>query len=299
MNEPLTRADICAVIVTYHPDPGFPERLFTLVRQVGAVVVVDNGSAEEEVRILHNAASHPAVSVILNNENLGIASALNIGIRHAVKKRYAWAILFDQDSRADDDLVESLIAMYASFPEQSALVAIGAHFRDAHLSTTKIKPDHKDPCEWHEVDWIITSGCLLQLSAHGKVGPFRDDFFIDCVDTEYGLRACAKGYRIIKSRRPLMTHAIGTPTQHRLFGKKKWTTNHSADRRYYCARNYTVLQREYGRYAFGWWAIKGFLACIKPYKRILLYEQFKLSKLFAVTQGWWDGVRGKMGPRKH
>jgi hypothetical protein len=32
-------------------------------------------------------------------------------------------------------------------------------------------------------------------------------------------------------------------------------------------------------------------------KRIALYEDDKVRKILAVGQGWWDGVRGNMGPR--
>jgi hypothetical protein len=33
-------------------------------------------------------------------------------------------------------------------------------------------------------------------------------------------------------------------------------------------------------------------------KRIAMYEQDKARKIYAVCQGWWDGVRGHLGPRR-
>ena len=53
-----------------------------------------------------------------------------------------------------------------------------------------------------------------------------------------------------------MSHAIGAYSQHSWLGMNKWTTNHSPDRRYYIARNDTVMLREYGNYVFGLWALK-------------------------------------------
>jgi hypothetical protein len=78
---------------------------------------------------------------------------------------------------------------------------------------------------------------------------------------------------------------------------KKWTTNYSADRRYYSARNKTVMLREYGNYRMGGWAIKSLLTCLKFSKRIILYEHTKGSKIAALALGWWDGIHGNMGPR--
>ncbi len=36
--------EVCAIVVTYHPSSEFPARLSRVLRQVGALVIVDNGS---------------------------------------------------------------------------------------------------------------------------------------------------------------------------------------------------------------------------------------------------------------
>ncbi len=148
-----------------------------------------------------------------------------------------------------------------------------------------------------ELDMVRTLSAIHASASYLAVGPFRDEFFIDYVDEEYCLRAKAKGYRIIKSRKHLMSHAIGSPTAHRMFGTSKWTTNHGPDRRYYIARNNTVLLREYGNYRGGMWAWKSLRRCLRQCKRIALYEQMKTRKIAAVIHGLWDGIRGNMGPR--
>jgi hypothetical protein len=47
------------------------------------------------------------------------------------------------------------------------------------------------------------------------------------------------------------------------------------------------------------WALKSLARRLRTCKRIVLYEQMKISKIIAVAQGWYDGVRGHMGPRMH
>src|SRR5579859_5229168 len=191
-------------------------------------------------------------------------------------------------------MVQTLIAVRAAYPERDRLAVIGAGFRTGDKTTA---PSPEESGGWEEAESVITSGSLITLKAHAVVGPFREEFFIDYVDTEYCFRARAKGYRVIRTRKLIMRHAIGAITRHRVLWLNKWTYNHTADRRYYIARNDTVMLREYGHYVLGLWALKSFGRCVRLCKRITLYEEMKLRKIIAVAQGWWDGIRGHMGPR--
>ena len=252
--------------------------------------------------MLGDLAVEPSVELVINGENLGIAQALNVGIRRAVSHGYAYALLLDQDTQVDDDMVETLLAIYSSFRDKERLAVIGSHYVGANAIGVKGQyPEttgrEDDAGQWDEVEAVITSGSLLPLAAYAVVGLFREEFFIDYVDIDYCLRARAKGYRVIKTRKQLMSHAIGSPTMHEWLGLKKSTTNHSAERRYYITRNNTVMLRESGNYVAGGWAVKSLFRCLRQCKRIVLYERSKAEKIIAVAEGWWDGVRGRMGPR--
>jgi len=297
--------DVCAIVVTYHPDREFPERLGLVLPQVGALIIVDNGSDDAEATMLRELAEHPSITLVLNRNNLGVASALNIGIRQAVARGFTSVLLLDQDSRVAANMLETLFEVYSAFPQRERLAVIGAGFVDVNrrASEEKAPPpaDRRiapaDPDPWEEAETVITSGSLIPLASHAVIGPFREEFFIDYVDSDYCCRARAKGFSVIQTRRPLMSHAIGAWSKHRVLGLNKWTSNHSPDRRYYIARNDTVMLREYGNYVLGLWALKSILRRFRQCKRIAFYEDMKARKIIAVLQGWWDGVRGRMGPR--
>jgi rhamnosyltransferase len=102
---------------------------------------------------------------------------------------------------------------------------------------------------------------------------------------------------VIETVRPLMSHSLGAPTAHKLLWATTWTSNHPPDRRYYMARNNTVLLREYGTSGRGPWQWKSFVRCVRLCKRIAYFERDKLRKIVAVAQGWRDAARGRMGPR--
>ncbi|HEY2145547.1 MAG TPA: glycosyltransferase family 2 protein [Steroidobacteraceae bacterium] len=294
---PASGAAVCAVVVTYHADDALAARLELLIPQVGSIIIVDNGSTEDEVERLRAMAREPKILLVLNSENLGVASALNGGIQRAVELNYRWVVLLDQDSRVERDMIAVFLAIYADFPERDRLAVIGSGYMDRPSRLPAAQAPNVGAL-WERTESVITSGSFLPLGTHACIGPFRDDYFIDYVDTEYCLRANAKGYSVIQSRRPLLAHAIGASTEHRLLWVTKRTTNHSPDRRYYMARNTTVLLREYGNYRWGGWASKGFQRGFRLCKRILLYESNKAQKIAAVMEGWWDGVRGRMGRRR-
>jgi rhamnosyltransferase len=298
---------VCAILVSYHPDAELPRRVTRVLEQVGALVIVDNGSGAEAHAMLERIAADPRVSLVLNPTNLGVARALNLGVEQARAAAFDWVLLLDQDSDLHEDMLRSLIEVRAAYPEPCRLAVIGAGFDEETRPARE--PGAPEPgarqsgaraprAAWEEVESVITSGSLIPLAVHTAVGPFREEFFIDYVDSEYCFRARSRGYRVIKTTQPLMSHTIGAPTRHSVLGVSKWTTNHSPDRRYYIARNDTVMLREYGGYKFGSWAWKSLRRRLRTCKRILLYESSKARKIAAVSAGWWDGVRGRMGPRK-
>ena len=297
-DELTNQHDVCAITVAYHPDAKFPLRVERILREVGALIVVDNGSGDAELGMLRQLATNSWITLISNLNNLGIARALNIGIAHAMTLGFKWALLLDQDSWIDEDMVQTLIATAAAYPDRDKLGVIGSGYRDSDGPVDEQK-DEIVGDNWEEVESVITSGSLIPLKAHAAVGGFREDFFIDHVDTEYCFKARAKGYRVIRTRKPVMSHSIGAISRHNVLWMKKSTFNHAPDRRYYFARNDTVMLREFGQYMFGMWALKSFGRCVRLCKRIVLYEQKKTNKIIAVAHGWWDGVRGHMGPRIH
>jgi rhamnosyltransferase len=289
-------SQVCAIVITYHPDEALPDRLDRLRPQVKGVIIIDNGSTEAERQMLRGLAANRAVEVIFNGENLGVARALNIGIQRAAALGYVSVLLLDQDSCVAKDMVETLLAAQAAFPDKGRLAVIGSGFSEVKPSPNIGSSPPSDV--WVEVQSTITSGSWLPLAAYSAIGPFREELFIDHVDTDYCLRARAKGYRVIKTRKELMSHAIGSPTRHSMLWAKKWTTNHSPDRRYYFARNDTVMLREYGTYGTVGWVWKSFCRSLRQCKRIALYEEGKAGKIGAVIHGWWDGMRGRLGPRR-
>ncbi len=237
--------NICAVIVTYQPDSGLEKRLNRIVKLVDRVIVIDNHSEDSTAVKIRRLSLEMKITLLLNRNNRGIATALNQGVKIALELGYNWALLFDQDSNPKENIVENLADVFMKFPEKEKLALIGSNYYDSNSGMKLYTPGDKIDTDWIEQKTVITSGTLLQLNFHKDIGRFRDEFFIDHVDHEYCLKARARGYRIILTRKPLMTHSLGEATVHKVLGRSITISNHSAFRHYYMMRNHIVLSKEY------------------------------------------------------
>jgi rhamnosyltransferase len=288
---PSARA-ICAVMVTYRPDSELFNRVAKIVPQVGETLIVDNGSLESCVDQIKKIADQLGVRLILNSANEGLARAINQGAQWAASQGYRWILMLDQDTTVAPDMVESLAEIVCSDPDAQRLAIVGSNFRDkvtGRLSTTVARPGEPGATE---TVTAITSGSLVSLSAFQALGGLRDDFFIDCVDHEYCLRARARGFRVMITYRPLMEHPIGNFTYHRFLGRTVRTTNHAPLRQYFMARNLLIMIREYARkeprfiYAYS----GGYL---RATVKLCLFENGRLAKIKGIVRGCVDGVLGR------
>lgn len=279
------KENICAVVVTYFPDHGLCDRLDRTQAQVAHLVIVDNASDEETFERLHARCGTPGFDLIRNPVNSGIAAALNRGVALARCKGFSWALLLDQDTIPERDMVSTLIAAFQEFPDKDRLAIIGSN-RVLH-GIPKSKRG-RSPW-WRIADAVITSGSLVDVRAAQKIGAFREEFFIDCVDFEFALRARRMGFKIVEVLVPIMRHFIGDPKTVRVLWFRVHAYNHRPWRSYFMVRNFVVLIREYG-FKDPWWIFRMSWAMSRIVAASLLLEESRLSKLKYTVLGLYDGL---------
>ena len=278
-----------AVVVTYHPDAELDDRLRRVRSQVAYVVIVDN-SATPTVSARLRQLTRENVELIENDRNVGVAAALNRGLRRAAALNLAWVLMLDQDSVVDDDMLASLIHIYHECPSRDRIGLIGANSRSPISGRMGMACGTRGR-EYVETKTTITSGSLVALSIYERVGPFRDDFFIEGVDLEYCLRLRRHGFAVLCSRRPLMTHAGGTAEERSLFGRAVLIANHEPWRYYYMLRNFVDIVRHYaGREPL--WVVAALVNFLKTFVKIWLFERNRVAKFAAMGRGIGDGILG-------
>lgn len=285
---------VCAVVITFFPDAGFPERLEKITAQVSRVIVVDNGTTGESGVNLERALGvRESVTCIRNGANLGVAAALNQGISRALAEEgdCPWIVTFDQDSLPAGDMVEKMLAVWKSHPHPEKLMVAGP--RITFVDSTS-RPDPADDRPWREVTHVITSGSLISRRAFELAGYFNEGLFIDYVDIEYCLRLRTLGYQVIEVQSTEILHHMGRLEERLFLGEKVHPTHHPPLRRYYQFRNALLLHRQY-RESQRSWRRRNRIVLMKIPLLILLYEKQRLRSLFQILRGISHGLAGRSG----
>jgi rhamnosyltransferase len=269
------------------------ENLPQVLAQVQGLVVIDNGSSVEELVPLRVKKQLLGFQLIENGENLGIAEALNQGVRWAHDQGYPWVILFDQDSGITDGFMSHMFSAWESHPERERVGSLHPRYVDPDTGIEEAVPRARDDSPVLP----MTSGSLMPAWIFDKIGWFASEYFIDAVDWEYCFRIRAAGYLIADSRQARLLHSPGSPARAMILGRTFHLSHHSAIRRYYISRNSIVLSRKY-LFSFPGWILNVLYRHLHETIVCLLAEENRARKFRNFLLGTWDGLFGRIGKRE-
>jgi rhamnosyltransferase len=279
-----------AVVVTFHPRPEYSENLAKIRAQVDLLIVVDNGSNENELTQIRLARRELGFRLIENEDNLGIAAALNLGVREAQEQGCRWVALFDQDSAVTDGFITTMISEFRALSQQRNIMQIIPRYLDPETGVERTVSSFEDG----GVFLTITSGSLFSMEAFEKCGLFQEKLFIYCVDDDYSLRIRKNGFYIGVSKDAVLLHQSGHPTSRKLFGVTLTTKNYRPEVRYYYARNKVWILRFYGK-AFPRLIVPTLREFVTIPLKIALMEDESWEKIKLFVRGLADGIAGRMG----
>ncbi len=281
------------MLVTYHPSIAMLENLKNVLAQAQALVVVDNGSSIDEINALRAASHNCGFRLIENGTNLGIAEALNQGVRWAKNKKYSWVLLLDQDSRMSETFVGVMFRTWLSHPRRAEVATIHPRYIHPELGCQRIAPRARDG----SLVWCLTSGALMPAWIFDKIGWFASDFFMDWVDIEYCFRIRAAGYLIAESAEASLVHELGHAARASILGYRFWPSHHSPARRYYMSRNRIVVFRKY-LFSLPSCTLQAIQKASLDMAKCFLGERDRPRKFRNFLLGTWDGLIGRMGVRE-
>lgn len=304
-NSDKANQGVVAIIVTYHPSAQNLERLcINLSKQVQHIVVVDNGSRDEDLDVL--SALTVAVKLEKLHKNYGIAHAQNKGIEIA-KAQYAadYVVLFDQDSSPAPEMVSKLIAAYERLSEQNQQVAaLGPYYADDRqqqlspfvklgLFNLKRINQQNHPSNECEVEFLIASGSLIPMKVLDQIGLMQSELFIDHVDTEWCFRARAQGYRVYGVFDAQMKHVLGDQVVQ--FLRRRFSVR-SPLRNYYLMRNSMWLYQQKSP-SLHWKLVDAWRLLVKFVVYSLIVPP-RLKHVKMMLKGIWHGLTKQMGQFK-
>jgi rhamnosyltransferase len=309
--------DVCAIIVTYNPEPrNFQALLHILLGQVGRLVIVDNASGAD-VRTWLPAAQSAKVDCIRNPYNQGIAAAQNAGLARAMTwKDCRYVLLSDQDSvpapemvlrlrsalqKAEESLtVESRNVVKTEDP--SHVAAVGPRSIDMRTGADSffvvdqggwpermLPPpsalSNKARSTTIEVSFLIASGSLVPVDVLRALKGMRSNYFIDHVDTEWCLRARAAGFRLLAVPEAHLHHQLGDSVERIWFFGPRQVAYHTPLRDYYMFRNTLLMLRDVPMSLV--WRVHFLMRLVKFAGYFLTLGDHRLQRL----RHMWLGVR--------
>lgn len=271
---------ISCIIVTYNTDENIINVIDSLEKQVSQIIIVDNGSNDKTKNILNKFLKTENIDIIYNDDNCGIAKALNIGIKRALEYKSDWILTLDHDSILDKDMISKMLNFYNNLldEEKKKVGILAPEILDVSINRSYYNIEENISCK--KVEHVIQSGSLIKASIFKDIGFFNEKLFIYYVDTEFCFNVRKHGYEILMVKEAILFHEEGKKERRIFCGLEFTYDNYSNQAIYYISRNSIYMFRKYKKITF-------IMRIIYDFIKILLAEPKKIKYLF---YGIKDGV---------
>lgn len=288
--------DICSIIVTYQIQPKKFKNCLKLHQENFTQIIVVNNSPEIDLSSLQT----NQIILINNPNNIGLAAALNVGIKEAKKKCFQMVALFDQDTILQENFIQQMLKYINNFQAKKKLVAVYSpvYYNQVTKETSRhisFKPFRLvrslvDNDNYASPYYVITSGSFIPIDVLDEVGPMREELFIDFVDIEWCLRARKKNYHIVAINKVVINHHLG---DYAISFMRHRYPIHSPLRMYYYFRNATYLYHLEG---IDWnWRFVDFSRNLFRLLFYLVLVKDRLTYFRYIMKGKYHGIIKKMG----
>lgn len=278
-----SKVKIAAVVTFYNPTDDDIKNIDTYIDDVDKLYIIDNTEGKDN---LDRIPKNEKIDYRFKNENVGVATALNIGAEAALEDGFKYLLTMDQDTSFDSNTLSTLKNDLETIDMSKIAILTPWHATKLRLTKSVKKYDLPDD--------VMTSANILNLDIWKQVGGFKDWLFIDGVDIEYCLNVISHGYYILRNNSVEVKHNLGDLFYKKIGHHLFLCTNHSPIRRYYIMRNYHYILDMYKEYN------PGYCYSLVSQKHnmlgVLLFEKKKIKKLKMYFKGYKDykkGVKGK------
>lgn len=221
--------NIFSIVVLFNPTSDNLNTLKRISQMSTNVIIIDNSEVSTN---LDQFLSYNNIIYVSNKINIGLAKALNIGIRKCIENENCkYIALFDQDSKPDTMMFQNMLI----------------YLKKCDIDIAAVCPmilDLKHPANFRSkndeiVDIAITSGTLIPKYIFEKIGLMDETFFIDYIDYEWCLRAKSKHYKVARVKDAFLYHNMGDSSIN-MFGIFK-PIHTNKIRCYYIIRNQLIF----------------------------------------------------------
>ncbi|WP_298551937.1 hypothetical protein [uncultured Parabacteroides sp.] len=271
---------LLGIVFLYYPDNRIIDNINTYLSYVDTLILWKNSSLDIDLSLLVN----KNWLILGNEQNWGIGKPLNYAVSYAFDNGYTHLLTMDQDS----SFVEGDFVKYLEYVTVCPIKQVGCFSPNMDFNMCR---DEKNV--YRRLDVSITSGSIYPISVFSKVGLFKEEYFIDAIDTEFCFRLRSFNYDIVEVTTVYMKHLLGNKTIFKIFSIQFSSINYSPMRTYYTIRNHYITNKQYPQYTNIISFYKFFL--FRRFLQILMLEPNKKSKIKAMCYGFLHGLQGRLG----
>ncbi len=200
---------VSVIVVNWNGETYLAECVDSLLEQTyprTEIVVVDNASTDESVRLLRERYG-AKIRLVVNQSNRGFTGGNNTGIAVATGE---YVLLVNNDAVADRGWVAALVheaeadprvgmcaSKVVSYDDPAEIDSVGLLLARDGLGRGRARLARDDGRFDRPEDVLIPSGCagLYRRAMLEEIGLFDEQFFMYCDDVDLGLRGRVAGWR--------------------------------------------------------------------------------------------------------
>jgi len=259
------------------------------------IILIDNESNLKKINKIER--DFIDVEVIESKENLGFASANNIGIKYAIKNKFEYVMLLNNDTEVHNKFLTPLLN---SLQNDNSLGAVqplimnynnrlkvwnsGGYLNNFFGFPYTKKVNNKQ----RQIDWITGCCILLKTKVIKNVGLLDEHFFAYFEDVDWSLRIKKLGYKLSVTESSVIFHH-GTKSSN----NSNIEGNLSPFVHYLNIRNHIYLIKKHS-HKFNFMGV-----LLYQFVKILFYSiyfilRFRFKKFKMIYKGLIDGLKIKV-----
>lgn len=231
---------IAGCVILYHPKKKDLNNILTYLPLIDKLYILDNS---ENNKIEISFVDNDKIIHISDSENKGLSSRLNQACVLAIADGYEFLLTMDQDSYFLNGNLIQYLEDIKNFSNKDKVGSFGLEYSCESKIAIPKNIFHK------EVEFLITSGSVINLNNYKKIGGFDENLFIDGVDYDFCFATLKMGFKCILFKNNFFNHSIGEISKSAsiktLYLIKKEKQLHAPIRMYYIKRNMLYLEKKY------------------------------------------------------
>lgn len=265
---------LLGVVITYNPDLSeVTKNISSYINHLETLIIWDNTPSKSfDINSFPESFRNKIICMGIS-QNVFISKALNEAVKYANQHDFTHILTMDQDSRFEAGHFSTYVDLVQQNLNEPFIFGPNYNFKEP-TDNIVVNKHH-----------LITSGQIVSLEILRKIGLYREDYEIDCVDYEFCYRAKKFGYSAKMVTTVLLHHEFGNLKKSKL---GFFTSNYSTMRLYHIARNNIILKREYPDQVT---YTEIFDRVIKHIFKIIIAENNKISKTITIFNGLFSGFR--------